>query len=95
MWNPFRKLSTTDAARLRKLENEMLEVSDTATLCLERITRLDARIRGRARKAAREEEDVAEEIVSQPVLPSSKFTKDQLRAFAQQRGLAPNGRTDA
>jgi hypothetical protein len=53
MWNPFRtRLTETDRQRIRRLERTTDDLVNDVALFTERFTKLNARLLGRARKAA-------------------------------------------
>lgn len=88
-------LPEADSARLRRLDRQVQEMADDLSLCLDTIPKINARLRQRAR---RESENVeGAEAPAQPTadfvpaIPATSsepmFTKDQLRAFARQKGI--------
>jgi len=90
--NPPETLPETDSARLRRLDRQVQEMADDLSLCLDTIPKINARLRQRARRESENGEvaeatPVAERPVSVPGSEEPVFTKDQLRAFARQRGI--------
>jgi len=86
-------LPETDSARLRRLDRQVQEMADDLSLCLDTIPKINARLRQRSRRETEAAEGV--ETPPQPSIPDVTgtttteplFTKDQLRAFARQKGI--------
>lgn len=84
--------------RLRRLERLVDDLSSDVTLTSERLVRLDARMRARARKTLQEtpEEDerLEPQLADVPAVNGDErgSIREQLRNRARQRGLLPNGR---
>jgi hypothetical protein len=78
--------------RLRRLDRQVQEMADDLSLCLDTIPKINARLRQRARREQESVElsegaDAVAAPVASPVVGESMFTKDQLRAFARQKGI--------
>jgi hypothetical protein len=100
----FLKPSRGENKRLRDLEQLVLDLSEDVTKCLERTARIDARLRQRASRAARDgdaEESEPSASPSHPApstplpaspegAPSQPYSKDQLRQLARARGFLPH-----
>ena len=91
MWNPFRTLSESDRSRLHRLENTVDELAGDVTLAQERLVRLDARLRARARRAL----DASDDVVDPEPAPAAQLIngkhsptdKAALLARARARGF--------
>lgn len=99
MWNPFRRLGESDKSRLRRLERTVDDLAADVTLTSERLVKLDARMRGRARRALAEA-DVGEAAEGQgdglglsreplsPVQPEQLDGEDRSSTRERLRALA-------
>ena len=97
MWNPWKKLTDTDAARLRRVEARLLSVEDDVTKSLVFCEKINARLRVRARRAADEADQEEEEsrgdasapTLSLPAAPTEahRMTREELMTRARAKGL--------
>ena len=99
MWNILRTLRERDAARLRQLEKDFELLASDVETCMNTIPKIHAKLRMRATRAAAAEietedaspspsaEQLPESSQLDPRLSSPVYSKEQLRAFARQRGL--------
>jgi multidrug resistance efflux pump len=57
VWNPFKTLSERDSARLRRHEAQINDLTADIEQCLRAVERLNARLRQRASRASRPDDD--------------------------------------
>jgi len=91
VWNPFRTFRESDSKRLRRLEILVDELGGDVALAQERLVKLDARLRARARRAidATDDSDVPEQPGKPELVPPTKsvYSKDELRQMARAKGI--------
>ena len=85
---PSEPLPASDQLRLRDLEKNFDILASDVDRCITEIPKIHAKLRMRATRALEKAQEDDEEVptnTAPPVL--GKFTKDDLRQFARQKGL--------
>ena len=96
MLNWFRRLTDSDSARLRRLEVAVAQLQDDTAKALYLMSKVQARLGARARKAAEEADSDEVELTTSPqtvpLLSAAageprRMTRDELMARARARGI--------